>query len=417
MLRANFVRLASANLGAQLVPFFALPLITRLFSPEDYGLFTVFLAASTVLATCVTLRLDWRISSTAPEPARVSETVGALAAMFLLLAITFPIVLIVFEATSWRRLLPSVPGTVALLLLSAALQASLLHASAWHIAAGNLAPNAAARWWSSVTANATMIGAGFVSSHPLGLIFGFMLGTLMALHLAGKEPFCVLRSVDCGKAIGRWWLRIDRDRSSVGFSAAASIVNTVGLYLPPLVIAPGFGVESVGIFAMVQRLGGAPLSAIGAAVSQSFWSEATRLMPQRPDDLSELHLSLTRRLALFMIAVVSAYAAAPLILPRVLGGDWSDAATVLCALIPSILLQGVVSPLSPVLTTLGAVRWVLVWDVLRAVVLAAVFVGGAAASFHFFEVVWIYSAVMAVFYLVFYAKIRVEFAKAVHRSV
>ena len=54
----NVITLGLGNLIAQLISVAAVPLITRLYTPEEYGIFTVYLAVSMAIFPIASLQFD-----------------------------------------------------------------------------------------------------------------------------------------------------------------------------------------------------------------------------------------------------------------------------------------------------------------------------------------------------------------------
>lgn len=67
--RRNFRNIAGANVGAQVIGLFAFPILTRLFSPESFGVLTSFTVIQALGLSLMMMRLDWLI----PNASQKSE--------------------------------------------------------------------------------------------------------------------------------------------------------------------------------------------------------------------------------------------------------------------------------------------------------------------------------------------------------
>ena len=59
--RRNFLKIAKANIFAQLLSIIFLPILTRLYTPDEYGVLALFTSLLGFIAAFATFRLDWSI--------------------------------------------------------------------------------------------------------------------------------------------------------------------------------------------------------------------------------------------------------------------------------------------------------------------------------------------------------------------
>ena len=84
-------------------------------------------------------------------------------------------------------------------------------------------------------------------------------------------------------AVGR------RYRAEATWSTLVSLLNAASFAVVPLLLARHYSPAEVGFYALMQRVALGPVSLVGAAVSQSFWAEAARLVRDDGPALERLY--------------------------------------------------------------------------------------------------------------------------------
>src|SRR5690606_34403638 len=87
-------------------------------------------------------------------------------------------------------------------------------------------------------------------------------------------------------------------------SSAANVLNSVGLYLPNIMLAAFYGAEVAGWYTLGQRILGAPMTLIGTSVTQVYLSEISRYMNEDRTKLYAIFIKTVRNVSLFGFVVV-----------------------------------------------------------------------------------------------------------------
>lgn len=397
----NFWWVARANVLAQALPLLAAPLLTRLLAPQDFGALAVFAALLSVLLSFATLRFDWSIPNAKSRPlaaALFAWGMAVLAASTLLVLVGVFAAINLFQASSSINTLGSTLWLLPMALMGAG---SIQMLVSWHVRAAELAGVGR----SKITQSCGNVGLSTLLAWllPAGqgvwaLVLGVVAGSWIGLRPLWRS------ASDLKQALGlltRRRLAAARLRfqTEVGWSVVVSTLSAASFAIVPLMLARHFAVAEVGFFALMQRVALGPVSLVGNAVSQSFWSEAARLVKEDPGALGRLYAASTRRLFWFALPVCSLALLGPWYVGPLFGSDqWAVAGWVLAACVPMIFGQVVVSPLSH-LVIHRRQHWQAAWDVGRLLALVATIelLGRSNAS-----IVWTVfgvSLVMAVMYL------------------
>ena len=337
---------------AQGLTVLALPLLTRLYTPEDFALLAVYVAVIGIITVVSCLR--YNIAIPLPEDdadGMALLAVALIAATGLSVLLTLPVLL----APAGTAALLGQPGLAPYL---------------WMIPLGVFLASAynALQYWASrtkrfglVTRTRMMravggIGAqtaiGAAAPSPFGLIFGHMLyGGLGVLGLA-RNLWRQDRPVLHGLRMARLTAQASVYRRFPLWSVPEALFNTAGAQLPVILIAAAVVGPEAGFLLLAMRAMGLPMGLVGSSVAQVFLAEA-------PAKLRDGTLAaFTRRTmwALFTSGappLLAVGALAPLLVPIVFGAEWARAGWLVAWMTPWFVLQFVASPVSMVLHVIG----------------------------------------------------------------
>lgn len=299
LLRASLT-LAAGGAVAQALPLLLGPLLTRLFTPAEFGLYHLFAAVAANLAVVACGRYEFALPMAADEgeaDALRRLALRLLAATTVLSALG-AMAWIAAGAGAWAAWLP--------LAVAAAGAASL--ATLWATRQQRFQALAAARVLHYGGAALAQAAAGWAGAGLPGLIAAPIAAALLAtavlrLPLAGAQAASPsLRAV------------AKRHRAfpllNTPHAFAGALQDTVSLAL----IAAALGPAAAGFWGLALRYLKAPATLVGSAVSQALYPK-----------LAEAGPTLEARRALRRVMGLLALLAAPLVLALWLAGPWAFA--------------------------------------------------------------------------------------------
>lgn len=278
--------LLSGSTLAQLIPAVAAPIVTRLYSPTDFGTFAFVLAIFGVLAPVTCMRYELAIML--PED---DERATHLTALCLIVAVTISVLSFLIPAIVWL-FIPGIRFQTFSPLLLAMLPAGIimlgiqLVAQNWSLRVRNYRVQSFAMIVQAFVtiASQTLMGAALGSS-PYFLIIGTLAGYLalviIYIPLIQKEILPRLEkyhSLDAALRMGRLFLRFPLYTGPYAFAAQASLRGVF------LVLAALTSTAIVGQYALAQRVIFLPVVTLMAAASQIFFSRAAQQLdhPRMP---------------------------------------------------------------------------------------------------------------------------------------
>jgi O-antigen/teichoic acid export membrane protein len=385
--RASLTVLAGSGLG-HFIGLALTPVIARLYSPGDFGVFASVIAASTTLVGISTFRLEV-LAQGAPDDSQArslfrvaltSDLAWGLVASLGAIAVT-----VVTGQLLWL--------TAGVLVVIASLQLVGSGILTRTRAYGQLA---GANFTQGSGSGALQVVLGVLSPTPGSLLAGFVLARLVWVRaILGFVP----------------GPRTPLDREEVrrfAFAAGPSaLVNSLGGQAPILLASLLFGSSAAGLLAMAIRLIVSPLSIVAQAAASATLGEVGRCI--REGEGSPTCVVRRAMRDLFLLGFVPCSLAALLgraLVPYLLGTQWATTGTLVALLATGTLAQLVVSPFAQLLNLLGRSRLLLAWDITRLVLIAAAWLIPAAFGQGLVVAVGVYSSVLIAIYGLLWCLLR-----------
>lgn len=347
----DVAKLVSGTLGGRLVLLLAMPVVTRLYSPEDFELLAVYTALVGTVAVASCLRFEVAIPLAENDYDAVHLLVlslmslAVLSALILFLALTMPHQVAKLFGS------PGIGEYMWIVAFGVATTSSYSALQFWATRNLRFGSIAQTRIGQATTGAATMLGFGWLGLAPLGLLLGNMLslgagGLSLAVQVMRRDRATL-------RAVTRRGLSatLSKYRRYAVFSTPEALANVAGVQLPIVMIAAMAKAEAGQLFLAMQVMA-VPMTLLGASVGQVYASRAQEEM--RNGTLYGFTLSMMRRLFLIgLIPMVAAALLAPPLFPFVFGADWARAGVIVAWIAPWMLLQLTVSPVSMSLHVTG----------------------------------------------------------------
>jgi O-antigen/teichoic acid export membrane protein len=334
----------------------AMPVATRLYTPEHFAAASVFSSLVGILVVAACFRYELAVAL--PE-----DEVEALNLLVLSCGLTVAFSLVV---AGIMALIP--PAGYALLgqpgltrwiwLLPPALLIGGLYLALqmWYVRKKGFGAIARSRVAQSAAAAAAQLGMGFAGAAPQGLLvgqlFNYGAGAFgLGAGLLFKER-ALLRRVSWQGVVqvARTHHRFPR------FSVLEALANAAGIHLPVLLIAALAVGPEAGYLALAMFLLQAPMALVGGAVGQVYLSGAPDA--QREGRLAAFTSDMMARLMKAAAGpIVFLGVVAPAAMGLVFGADWTRAGVLVSWMAPWFLLQFVAAPASTALHVVGRQSW------------------------------------------------------------
>ena len=333
--------LIGGTVGAQALMVLASPLLTRLYTPEDFGLLAVYASILSLFTVIASLRYELAI----PLPENDSE-----AAHIAILSL-----IIVGIITIISVLITLIGGDYLAKLINAPTMANYL----WLIPVGVFCIGCyqVFNYWAIRTKSFGNIAKTRISQSLATLamqLFGFRLGVLALIlgQAAGQSVGVVslVRPALKGSHFKDWKLS-DLKRVAVRyksfpiFSTWGGFLNSASTQLPPILFAILFSAGVAGLYALAHRVLAMPMSVIGSAIGNVFFANAAEAY--REERLAPLFESVYAKLvSIIMPIMLLLMIDAPRLFSFVFGSNWAEAGELARWMAPWLAVVFIASPLS-----------------------------------------------------------------------
>lgn len=344
----SVLTLASGTAIAQLLLVLAVPALTRLYTPADYGALAVYSSTLTVLVVVASLRYEAAIPL--PEDDQVAGSVLALTFVLLaaMAALVSVLVWLAGDAFIAAVKVPALRSYLWLIPLGFLGAGAYQALSSWAIRRRAFGRVARTKVSQSVGQVVAQIGLGVLGAGVPGLLIGDLIGRAaggggLALLALRERPHARVTRASLVAVAGRY-------RRFPLLTTWSGLFNIGSLQLPSILFAAGFGAAAAGFYALSFKMLVLPTMLVGQAVGQVFLSRAAPLA-REPEQLRQL----TERTALALFAcglpVFGAVAlAGPQLFATVMGKEWEQAGRYAQVLAPWFVVWLVSNPLSGLLS-------------------------------------------------------------------
>ena len=415
LLRKRFFRsvliLGGGTGLGQAITILAAPILTRLYTPSDFGLLAVYSSSLFVLVVLASFRYELAI----PLPLSDDDAAALLLlslGLVLLTTATVGLSALLFGHTILAAAgLPHAVGHLWLLpvgLFGAGIYQAL---SYWAIRKGSFREMATTRVTQSTAQVISQVLSGIFAFGSFGLLIGDAIGRAIGsgtlFRLANNKKIFLFRR-DLFQNIPTVARRYSRFPL---ISSWSGMINTLGLHAPALLFATFYDVQFAGWFALGQRVVAAPTTLIGRAVAQVYLKEAAPLADTDRGRLGRLHsdLSLTLlTLSVLPFAIIAS--TAPWFFSIAFGKEWAEAGQLVAVITPAYLAQLVTAPLSQTLNVLERQDLQLAWDIGRFLLVLIAFSFARALSLSGLGASAILSGALTLSYAALFLLTRLQFS-------
>lgn len=317
----NILVIMSGTAIAQVISFVLTPIISRLFSPAEFGVFGSFNAILGIISAAVTLEYSQAIML----PKEKENAINLLALAFICtLLISFLCLVFCTIAPGTMNGIMKTEGTwpLALLVLAILITGVNQSCQAWAVRAKAFKHTSASQVIRSLSSNGLKIGFGYAKGGAPGLILSNVLANILAsinLVRVLLPDLAELRSHI------RWSQvkRLARDFHDFPlYSATQGTANALSSGLPVLLLTRFYGIAVAGAYAFAEGILQVPMGFLLTALRQVLFQKACESQ-HRGKSLASLYIKTTAALfAMVLLPSLVLLLWAPQIFAWIFGSQW-----------------------------------------------------------------------------------------------
>ena len=345
----NVLTLVSGTTIAQLITLLCSLVLSRLYSPGDFGIFTLFISISSVISLVLAGRYELAINL----PKTDREGINVLGFSFKInlinTSILFVISIVLYfvfdyifkENILLKRWLIFIPFIASFLNLSNIFQN-------WFIRKKDFRVISYGKIINSFVNNGIAIALGFLVFGAWGIFIGNLFGLIALVLFFGilfynkyKQDLSQIDKVDMKELSSRY---IDLPKAN-SFQSVIDAFQTQGItYL----MAIFFSSTTIGLYAMTLRILQAPISLIISSITQVFYQKASEQYCHGIDIRPIIKKTVLKTLYIALPLIVVAMIFSPVVFAVVFGERWREAGVYARILAPWIFLDFIRIPISQV---------------------------------------------------------------------
>jgi len=372
----NVAMLMTGTTIAQAIPVLVSPLLTRIYSPEDFGAFALYLAIASIVAVVVTGRYEMAILL----PKKESDAYHLVVLSVLLAAVAS--LCLFFAIVSFKPDIEASLGWsgnnywIYWLPLSVFFTAAYQSLNYMCNREGRYKQMALSRIFQSSSMTSVHLVVGYLKVGGAGLIAGQIIGQVSAAGVMTYMMFIKVRRTTLRIHKRKMFALIKRYSDFPKYLILAHGFNTASAQSPVIFLSAMFGSGSAGFYILIQRVIGAPMVIVAGAIGDVFRHEASQEYAKSGNCRLIYRSSFFRLLIISVVPFSIFLLFAPELFVLVFGEAWRLSGEYAQILTPMFFLQFLTSPLSTMFMIAQKQKIDLVWQtVLFGLVLAAFLIG------------------------------------------
>jgi O-antigen/teichoic acid export membrane protein len=340
----DVAKLSLGTLAGRFITIAALPLLTRIYSPDDFALLAAYMGIVSTIGVVSCLRFEIAIPLAEDDEDAKYLLVLALMALTAVSVLVFVFTLLLPQKIAHWSKQTDLQSYILMIPLGIASLGFYSVTQYWATRTRRFTEIAQSRLSQAVAGISASLSLGWAGITPFGLLVGNILNTSAgSLRLA------------------YWSIKNERDKltelSFQGFketvyrykhypiySTPEAFFNIAGVQVPIVLLAAYAGAEA-GYLILAMQITVAPMSLLGRAISQVYVSRAPQAF--KSGQLTGLTRQIIfRLLKIAFLPFLLLGMLAPWVVPYVFGAIWGRAGEIITWLVPWMLLQFLVSPVS-----------------------------------------------------------------------
>lgn len=403
----NVITLVSGSAISQGILLVATPFLTRLYTPEEFGIFALYLAIVGIISVVASWKYELAImlpeeESDAQALLFLSVIIAFITSFFVFIIIFIFKDFIINHTVNFNLFMWLVPVGV---LVTGLLQVF----TAWSTRKEYYNVVSSSRVVQSGTTILGQFSFKFTNSVSLGLIWGNLIGTITSLFilivLSVKKQAIQLRKVHKKQIMNN----MVKYSNFPKFQSFSVLINSLSQNLPILLLTYFYQPEIAGFYSLTHRALNTPVRLIGGSVRQVYFQRAAKIYSNK-QSIKTIFLKSTLGLAkISIVPYIILILFAPAIFIFVFGDAWLVSGIYAQLLVLFIFTLTINPPAVMSIQILGLQKFNLVYEIFLAIFrFIAIYIGFVIFSSHFISIgLFAFTGVLFNVALIFFIYLRI----------
>ncbi len=360
----NILTLFGGYLLAQLIMFASMPLLSRIYSKEIFGIFFVYIAIVSILSIISTLQYDLAIVLPKDDEDAINVLILNVAIVFVISLLILLFIIVFFNYINDILGKKQIGNWLYFIPLSVFLMGLFQTFNSWNNRLKQYSTISKANIFKSITNSGIQISTGYGGFTNSGLFIGIISGQFIA------SLFLLIKIIISTKKyskiinINRIILLAKHYKDLPIFNTIISLTNKTSVQMPVILLSSLFGSASAGLYGMADRIISIPFGMVNQSIAKVFYQTATEKFNNNSNFFAHIKNTYIK---LFLIAIIP-YSLIFILAPKFsilfLGEQWKDTGYYIQALIPWLFLAFINSPISSIITILNKQRFMVIYNFL-----------------------------------------------------
>ncbi|MDC3287642.1 oligosaccharide flippase family protein [Candidatus Marinimicrobia bacterium] len=332
---------------AQLITIAVTPILSRIYTPEDFGVFAIIFSISGILSTFIGGRYEVAIV----QPRKISKSLNLalISSIGMILSTIFLIIIYLFFEENILKLTKFENSFLLYSPLIALFIGLFNILNMLNTKLENYKSIAIAKILKSITQNFLPIILACFSVNSINLLIGYFGGFFATYFTLMKKEF-LQRLFSNHVSVKNLFSVLKEYKNFPLLSAPASLVNTISQQLPFIFIYYIGGEAINGFYFLASRIISIPVTLIGVSFGQVFYKEVTSRLNDKTPLMPLLIDSIKKLLIIAIPFFLLIFLLSPYFFPILFGQDWVDSGKIAQYLGFIFVIKFVVSTTSHVLS-------------------------------------------------------------------
>lgn len=359
----NVLILIKGSAFGQIILYLTIPILTRLFSEELFGVYMLF--SSTIILLKPIASLQYELAILLPKREKDAANFVVFTALILVLFTLILLLIIIIFKTSilFYFNIQTLSQFIFLIPLSVLLFGLISILEYW----SNRKNEFKNIYFGVITKSSLMslsqVSIGLSSFNYIGLIPGMIIGQFLQFLVLLKKTFNGIVLQKENISFRRMLFLAKKYKDIPTFNSLLNFTNTLSNELPILLISKYFGLSNAGVYGLAVKVGKGPVGVIQQSISQVFYNKASKTYNVK-GDLGTIVKRTYKNLLGISILIFLPLFIVSFYLDFIFGEDWSKVGLYVRILIPWLFVMFLSSPLTSLIVILNRQKTILIYDIL-----------------------------------------------------
>ena len=394
----NVFTLVTGTTIAQIIPIAISPILTRIYTPEDFGVLALFLSVSMLVGAIASARYEQAIILPEKDEDALNLIVLSLSFLVVICCMILMVILLFY-------------GRIVILLNNDAISVWLYFVPLMIFLLGSFniinvyatrqkqyKMIAKANVYKSLVLATIQIILGVVKSGVSGLISGQIFSTITSTMTLVKNTVNLRKifqvvTLEKIRSLAKRYIRFPK------YSLWAIMSNALTQNVVNVSVSSFFSITTLGFYSFANKIIAMPINLIGTSVGQVFYQQALREQQETGRSVKTFKAVVSKLVMLSFVIFIPLYFVVEDIFAFVFGDKWKIAGQFTKILIPFIMMKFIVSPLSTINNIFDKQIASLIWQIGLFIITLTVLVWTKVFHVDFQTFISFYAKIVSVYYL------------------